>query len=103
MSTTTSKIAPRTHADQLRLPGLEVHPADDARARARVVVLHEIVENPERPERVTAVGLLEEAARILMDHVLDQHGACEASLDRKHRGQSSQLFANPLTNCSPTR
>ena len=57
-----------------------------------MVVLNELIRNPERPEGVTPVGLLEEAAGILMDGVLDQHGPCEASLDRNHRGQSSQLF-----------
>src|SRR5207244_8990333 len=62
-------------ADELghAAPDLEVHAADDPVARAGVVVLDELLQDPELGVYSAAVALVEEAALVAMDDGLDQH------------------------------
>ena len=68
-STTTSKIAPRPQRTSLAAPraDLEVHAAHDAVARARVVVLDQLLRDAELREGAAAVGLDEEPALVAED------------------------------------
>src|SRR5438270_665755 len=72
-------------APQLGLPGLEVHPAQYPAARARVVVLHELVGHTQLGVAVAAVGLLKEPAFVAVHDRLDQDRALQLRLERLHR------------------
>src|SRR5204863_392279 len=75
-------------ADELGLPGsgLEVHAAQRAAARARVVVLHELGLDAELLPHVRAEGLDEEAALVAVDCGLEQQDAFEADREGAHGG-----------------
>ena len=85
MSTSTSRIGAPRAADELGHPRLEVHPAHDPPPRAGVVVLDELVGDPDLGEGGAAVGLLEEAALVAVDDGLDQDRAVEADGQRPHQ------------------
>ena len=67
------------------MPGLEVHAANDPAARARVVVLDEVLAIPSSAKALCAEGLEEEAALVAVDGGRDQDGAGEPGLERLHR------------------
>ncbi len=73
MSTITSTIPPRERRTSFAAPcpDLEVHAADDALARAGVVVLDHSAAMPEVAEDVAAIRLVEEAALVAEDAGLD--------------------------------
>ena len=79
---------PARAAHELRLAGAdrEVHPAQHALARARVVVLHERLVDAVLGPDVRAVALEEEAARVAVDGGLEQHEAVEAGVEAAHPG-----------------
>ena len=92
MSTTTSRIAPRAQRTSFAMPGLEVHAAQHAARRARVVVLDQLVEHAELGEApCSPEGLQEEAARVAVHGGLDQDRALEACLQAAHAAPAIHL------------
>jgi hypothetical protein len=57
-----------------------------------MVVLNELVGDPELGEEITPVGLEEEAAAVAMHDRFDQHGAVENGGQRTHGGNVAKLL-----------
>jgi hypothetical protein len=70
-------------ANELRLArgGLEVEPAQDAAARARVVLLHELEVHPQLAPRVVAERLDEEPAVVAVHVGLDEDEALDLGVE----------------------
>ena len=77
--------APAAHELRRAAPDGEVHPAHDAAARARVVVLDHLLVDPELHEAAAAVGLAEEAALVAEDVGREQDRALQARVESSHR------------------
>src|SRR5579884_329490 len=63
---------------------LEVHPPDDPPPRARVVVLDQLLNDPQLREHVLSVGLAEEPPVVPVHHGFDQHRSLQSSLQPAH-------------------
>jgi hypothetical protein len=71
-------------AHQLDLTGLEVHAAQHAQPRPRVVVLDEVVVHAQLGQHGLAIRLQEEPARVAVGHGLDEQGSVQACLEAPH-------------------
>ena len=83
------------------MPGWKCIPRRTPRGRARVVVLHELVGDPELGEHVRAAGLDEEAARVAVHVGLEQDRALEVGREAAHRACS--LIGRRLAILSPMK
>ena len=89
MSTSDVEDRAAGAADELGLAGLVVHAADDALARARVVVLDELVDDAQLAEHARAEGLDEETAFVAVDRGGQQDRAGELGRERLHHASRS--------------
>ena len=80
-------------AHELRHPRLHVQAAHDPAARARVVVLDEVVVDPQLGQHASAVGLQEEAALVAVHDGLEQQRAVQAVSSARTRRDASSLTA----------
>lgn len=75
---------PPNAPDQLCLTRLEVHPAHDPLPRAGMVVLDELIVDPELRQRLLAEALQEEAPFVAADDRGEQNWALELCLNLVH-------------------